>query len=63
MQSFRYIGPLILSSFCLVFSFQEDIQAKANSDLNKEVQPGRGAQSTLRKEVWTKRTLRRKMIG
>ncbi|GJM96756.1 hypothetical protein PR202_ga13619 [Eleusine coracana subsp. coracana] len=29
----------------------EDVKAKVNSDLNKEVQPGRGAQSTLRKEI------------
>jgi hypothetical protein len=38
MQDFRYIGPLIWSSFCLIFSFQEDINASVNSDLNKEVQ-------------------------
>jgi hypothetical protein len=34
-----------------MFSSQEVVKAKVKCDITKEAHPGRGAQSTLRKEV------------
>ena len=47
----HYIVPVVLSNLCLIFSPQQVVKAKVKSDISKEAQPGRGAQSTLRKEV------------
>jgi hypothetical protein len=48
---FHHTDHVILSNLCLIYSSQEVVKAKVKSDINKDVQPGRGAQSTLRKEV------------
>ena len=47
----HYIVPVVLSNLCLIFSPQQVVKDKVKSDNSKEAQPGRGAQSTLRKEV------------
>ena len=45
------IVPVVLINLCLIFSPQQVVKDKVKSDNSKEAQPGRGAQSTLRKEV------------
>ncbi|KAF8709900.1 hypothetical protein HU200_029614 [Digitaria exilis] len=47
----RHTDHVISSIFCLIYSSQEALKAKVKSNINKDVQPGRGAQSTLRKEI------------